>query len=85
MRIKFSSIQLAGIDRNSPYHVTLYIGQQHPITVYMTGFWVCVVLVLIVIRRSCYYFLDRILFYHDFHHDSCDYHLDFMAIHFELY
>ena len=28
---------------------TLFIGQQHPITVYRTGFWVCVVLVLSVI------------------------------------
>ena len=34
---------------------------------------------LSVIRRSCYYFLDRILFHCDFHHDSCDYHYDFMA------
>ena len=39
-----------------------------------TGFSVYVVLVLNVIRYSCHYFLDRILFHHDFHHDSCDYH-----------
>ena len=38
---------------------------------------IMVVLVLSVIRCSCYYFLDRILFHHDFHHDSCDYHWDF--------
>ena len=31
------------------YDTTLFIGQQHPITVYRTGFWVCVVLVLSVI------------------------------------
>ena len=31
------------------YHVTLCIGQPHPITVYGTGFGVCVVLVLSVI------------------------------------
>ena len=66
------------------YHMTLYIGQQHPITVYRTGVWVCVVLVLNVIRCSCHYFLDRILFQHDFHHDSCDYHWDFMAINYFL-
>ena len=54
----------------------LYIGQQHPITVYRTVFRVWAVLVLSVIRCSCY-FLDLILFYHDFHHDSCDYHWDF--------
>ena len=34
------------------YHVTLFIGQLHPITVYMTGFGVCVVLVLSVIMCS---------------------------------
>ena len=42
-----------------------------------TGFWVYIVLVLNVIRYSCHYFLDRILFHHDFHHDSYDYHWDF--------
>ena len=31
------------------YDTTLFIGQQHPITVYRTGFWVCVVLVLSVV------------------------------------
>ena len=41
-----------------------------------TGFWVNV-LVLNVIRYSCHYFVDRILFHHDFYHDSCDYHWDF--------
>ena len=41
-------------------HVTLYIGQQHPITVYRTVFWVCVVLVLILLFP---WFLDRILFH----------------------
>ena len=62
------------------------MGQQHPITVHRSFFWGvgCVVLVLSVIRCSCHYFLDRILFHHDFHHDSCDYHLDFMAIHYFL-
>ena len=58
-------------------HVVLYIGQHHPITVYRTGFGVCVALVLGVIRCSCYCFLDGILFYHDFHHDIGDYHWDF--------
>ena len=51
---------------------------------YRTGFWVCVVLVLNVIRCSCHYFIDRILFHHDFLHDSCDYHWDFMAINYLL-
>ena len=41
-----------------------------------TGFWVYV-LMLDVIRRSCYYFQDGILFHHDFHHDGCDYNWDF--------
>ena len=63
-------------------HVTLRIDQQHPITVYRTGFWVFVVLVLSVIRCSCSYFLDISLFHHDFHHDSCNYYCDFMAIHY---
>ena len=44
---------------------------------YRTGFGVCVCLLLKVIRCSCHYFLDRILFHHDFHHDSCEYHRDF--------
>ena len=51
---------------------------------YRTVFGVCVVLVLNVIRCSCHYFLDRILFHHDIHHDSCDYHWDFMAINYLL-
>ena len=42
-----------------------------------TVFSVYVVLVLNVIRYFCHYFLDRILFHHDFYHDSCDYHWDF--------
>ena len=49
-----------------------------------TVFWVYVVLVLNIIRYSCHYFLDRILFHHDFHHDCCDYHWDFMAINYLL-
>ena len=66
----------------------LYIGQQHPMTVYRTVFRVCVGLVLSVIRCSFYYFRVRIQFHHDFHHDSCDYHRDFyghkllFALHF---
>ena len=44
---------------------------------YRTGFWVFAVLALYVIRCSCHYFLNRILFHHDFHLDSCDYHWDF--------
>ena len=50
----------------------------------------CVVLVLSVIRCCCNSFLDRILFYHDFHHGSCDYHWDFYGhsllseLHFRL-
>ena len=51
---------------------------------YRTGFGVCVVLVLNAIRYSCHYFLHRILFHHDFHHESCDYHWDFMAISYFL-
>ena len=42
-----------------------------------TGFSVYVVLVLNVIMYSRHYFLDRVLFHHNFHHDSCDYHWDF--------
>ena len=42
-----------------------------------TGLSVYVVLVLNVIRYSCHYFLDRIIFHRDFHHDSCDFHWDF--------
>ena len=38
----------------------------HHCIAYRTGFWVSVVLVLNVIRCSCHYFLDRILFHHDF-------------------
>ena len=37
----------------------------------------CAVLVLSVIMCSFHYFLDRVLFHHDFHHDSCDYYWDF--------
>ena len=44
---------------------------------YRTGFCMYVVLVLNVIRCSCHYFLDTILFHHDFHHDNCEYHWDF--------
>ena len=40
---------------------------------------VYVVLVLNVIRYSCHYFLDIIIFHHDFHHDSCDYHWDYFG------
>ena len=47
-----------------------------------TVFLVYVVLVLNVIRYSCHYFLDRTLFHHDFHHDCCDCHWDFMAINY---
>ena len=54
--------------------MTLCISQQHPTTVYITVFRVCVVLVFSVIRCSCYYFFDRILFRHAFHHDSFDYY-----------
>ena len=52
-----------------------------------TVFWVYVVLVLNVIRYSCHYFLDRFIFHHDFHHDSCDYHWDFYGhwLPFDLY
>ena len=67
--------------------MTLCIGQQHPIILYRTGFGVCVVLVLSVIWCLCYYFLDRILFHHDFHHDSCECHWDFYghSLHCELH
>ena len=49
-----------------------------------TGFGVSVFLVLNIIRCPCHYFLDKILFHHDFHHDSCDYHWNFMAINYLL-
>ena len=44
----------------------------------LTGFSVYVVLVLNVSGTPVmHYFLDRILFHHDFHHDSCDYQWNF--------
>ena len=49
----------------------------HNRTANWTGFSVYVVLVLNVIWYSCHFFLGIILFHHDFHHDSCDYHWDF--------
>ena len=56
----------------------------HHCIAFRTVFFVCVVLVLNVIRCSCHYFLDRIIFHHDFHHDSCDCHWDFMAMNYLL-
>ena len=57
--------------------MSLCIGQVPPITVYRTvvffGFFMCAVLVLSVIMCSFYYFLDRVLFHHDFNHYSGDY------------
>ena len=52
-----------------------------------TVFWVYVVLVLNVIRYSCHYFLDIIIFHHDFYHESCDYHCDYYGneLPFDLY
>ena len=44
------------------------------ITVYRTVFWVCVVLVLSAIICSYFQSLDRVLF----HHNSFDYHCDFL-------
>ena len=35
------------LEKQCTAHHVINIGQQHPITVYRTGFWVCVVLVLI--------------------------------------
>ena len=52
---------------------------------YRTVLGVWVVLVLTVIRCSCHYVVDRILIHHDFHHDSCDYLWDFMAINYPLF
>ena len=58
--------------------MTLYIGQQYPITIaYRRVFWMFVVLVFNVIRCSCHYFLDIIIFHNDFHHETCDYQWDF--------
>ena len=52
-----------------------------------TSFSVYVVLLLNVIRYSCHYFLDIILFHQDFHEDSCDYHWEFCGhqLLFDLY
>ena len=47
-------------------------------------FLVCAVLVLDVIVCSFYYFLKRVLFYFDFHHDSCECYWFFIAILFIL-
>ena len=53
------------------YDTTLFIGQQHPITVYRTGFWVCVVLVFSVIcvplanpLMKLYFIMMIILLFH---------------------
>ena len=54
-----------------------WLAAPHHCIAYRTVFWVRVVLVLNAIRCSCHHFLDKIIFLHDFHHDSCDY---FMAI-----
>ena len=70
--------------------IVLWSAAPHNRIANRTGFWVYAVLVLNVIRYSCHYFLDRILFHHDFHHDSCDYHWDFYGhwlpfdLHFRL-
>ena len=53
--------------------MTLCTGQLHPITVYRTSIWVCIVLVLSVTMCSFYQFLDSVLF----HLDICDYHWAF--------
>ena len=58
------------------WHCTLVSSTPQPYS-QSDCFSVYVVLVLNVIRYSCHYFIDRILFHHDFHHDSCDYHCDF--------
>ena len=51
---------------------------------YWNEFGMCIVLVLNVIRCSGHYFLDRIIFHHDFHHDICDYHWDFISLNYLL-
>ena len=40
-----------------------------------------------ILIYSCHFFLNGILFQHDFHHDSCDYHWDFYGhyLPFDLY
>ena len=65
-----------GMDIGACDIVNWSMAPHHPIA-YRTGFCVCVIPVLNVIRCACHYFLDKILFHHDFHHDSCDYHWDF--------
>ena len=50
-----------------------------------TVFSVYVVLVLNVIRYSCHYFLDRILFHHDFHQAVVIIIGIFMAINYLLF
>ena len=62
------------MDMGTVWHCALV--SWNPITVYKTGFGVCAVLVLSVIMSSFYYFLDRVLFHHDFHQNSCDYYRD---------
>ena len=79
-----SSVHFSCIVQYSQYH-NMGVGTMwHWILVSSTPsqsiglfFWVCVVLVLSITMCSCYYFLDRILLHHDFHHYSCDYHCDF--------
>ena len=63
--------------------MTFCIGQLHPITV--CRILECALLqVLSVIICSLYYILDRVLFDHEFHHDSCDYYCDYYGHYFHF-
>ena len=66
-----------GMD-NGTCDIVHWSSTPHHRTAYWTVFFVSVVLVLNVIRYSCHYFLDIILYHHDFHHDSFDYHWHFI-------
>ena len=65
--------------------MTLCIGQLHPITIYKTNFWVCVVLVLSVIVYSfTIFFIYKVQSHHDFHHNGCDNYWDFYGNSFQF-
>ena len=63
------------MDIGTVWHCTL-VSSTPSKSIGLFFFLVCVGLVLSVIMCSFYYFHDRILFHHDFHHDSCHDHRD---------
>ena len=66
-----------GMDK-STCDIAHWLAAPHHRTAFRTGVWVCNVL-MFKMSLGAHYFLDIILFLHDFHHDSCDYHWDFYS------